>query len=27
VPSSYKNDTETVVPMYANEVIKWSLVN
>lgn len=27
VPTSYKNDAETVVPMYADEVIKWSLVN
>jgi dihydroorotase len=27
VPSNYKNETEVVVPMYGDEVIKWSLVN
>lgn len=27
VPSNYKNEAEVVVPMYADEVIKWSLVN
>ena len=26
VPSNYKNETEVVVPMYGDEVIKWSLV-
>lgn len=25
VPSNYKNETEIVVPMYADEVIKWSI--
>ncbi|WP_323126665.1 dihydroorotase [Arcobacter sp. FWKO B] len=27
VPQNYQNETEIVVPMYADEVIKWSLVN